>query len=386
MEQYIKDHPRPAEALETTHSAFLAYASSHLPRLPSDLKPEAWDVESSRAYGHILDGGTVSNGGAPGDAEAKIKMHLSTLRAAAEALDADANAMSPETFYAKVGDVLLPYLDTTQKLDIQGDNYHIFTKLTRHWERHFKEDIRSLNCLPPTLLTRVTEYIPENVSFIERLVRKGFAYATSDGSVYFDITAFEKAGNHYARLEPWNRHDTHLQADGEGALTQTAEKKSSADFALWKSSKPGEPSWSSPWGQGRPGWHIECSAMCSDVLGSQIDIHSGGIDLAFPHHDNELAQSEAYWVDEGHEHQWVNYFLHMGHLSIQGSKMSKSLKNFTTIREALDRGWTARSLRIVFLQGGWNHRIEITEDVIAAGRSWEQGVQVSFVLDTFAAH
>lgn len=164
--------------------------------------------------------------------------------------------------------------------------------------------------------------------------------------------AFETAGNHYARIEPWNRNNQRLQRDGEGASTKAIEKRSRNDFALPKASQPGEPSWSSPWGQGRPGWYIERSAMASSRLGSQIDIHSGGIDLAFPHYDNELAQSEA----RGNENrqQWVNYFLYMGHLSIQGSKTSKSLKNFTTIREALGRrDWTPRSLRIVFLLGGW---------------------------------
>lgn len=131
-------------------------------------------------------------------------------------------------------------------------------------------------------------------------------------SVYFDIKAFEAANNSYARLEPWNRNDTDLLADGEGALSKDATgKRSTADFALWKASKPGEPSWPSPWGAGRPGWHIECSAMASDKLGKQFDIHSGGIDLAFPHHDNEIAQSEAYWNrGREHQHQWVNYFLH----------------------------------------------------------------------------
>ena len=131
-------------------------------------------------------------------------------------------------------------------------------------------------------------------------------------SVYFDIKAFEAANNSYARLEPWNRNDAELLADGEGALSKDATgKRSAADFALWKASKAGEPSWTSPWGDGRPGWHIECSAMASEKLGKQFDIHSGGIDLAFPHHDNELAQSEAYWNNEhDHQHQWVNYFLH----------------------------------------------------------------------------
>ncbi len=124
-------------------------------------------------------------------------------------------------------------------------------------------------------------------------------------------------------------NDANLVAEGEGALADLqAQKRSAQDFALWKKSKEGEPSWQSPWGTGRPGWHIECSAMASDVLGETIDIHSGGEDLRFPHHDNELAQSEAYF-DRG---QWINYFLHSGHLHIEGKKMSKSLKNFITIR------------------------------------------------------
>ena len=246
-----------------------------------------------------------------------------------------------------------------------------------------------LNCLPPTITTRVSEFITEIVTFVVQIEKRGFAYATSNGSVYFDIAAFEAAGNCYARLEPWNRNDKSLQADGEGSLTKrTTEKRSDADFALWKASKAGEPSWDSPWGKGRPGWHIECSAMASEVLGGKIDIHSGGIDLAFPHHDNELAQSEAYWVEsssckETHkQHDWINYFLHMGHLSIAGSKMSKSLKNFTTIDDALNNkakgGWTARGLRIVFLLGGWDKRIEVTDDVVARANAWERTIDNFF--------
>lgn len=252
---------------------------------------------------------------------------------------------------------------------VPGDAYEIFTKLTRKYEDHFMRDMRALNILDPDEITRVTEYGQEIADFVEKIVRNKFGYVTPDGSVYFDINQFEKAGNHYARLEPWNRNNKPLQRDGEGALSKSVQKRSPDDFALWKASRPGEPSWPSPWGPGRPGWHIECSAMTSSRLGSQIDIHSGGVDLAFPHHDNVLAQSEAYWSSG---QQWVNYFLHMGHLSIQGSKMSKSLKNFTTVRDALDRGdWTPRGLRIVFLFGGWRDSVEISEELVKASSSWE---------------
>ena len=275
---------------------------------------------------------------------------------------------------------MAPYLDAKLGSSIDSEDHSIFTRLTKEFEGRFFRDVRELNVMDPDTITRVTEYGPEIADFVDKIVANQFGYVTSDGSVYFDIDAFEKAGHPYARLEPWNRNDKDLQADGEGALSQkTSQKHSDADFALWKASKPGEPSWQSPWGKGRPGWHIECSAMASAKLGRQMDIHSGGIDLAFPHHDNELAQSEAYWHSSDKE-QWVNYFLHMGHLSIQGSKMSKSLKNFTTIRKALDRGdWTPRSLRIVFLLGGWRDGIEITDDLVTAGNSWEDKVNNFFL-------
>ena len=350
-----------------------AYLAKNLPKIPGDTLPEEVRSQVQVQYGDVL-GGRSLDGRPPGEREARLKMHIKTVLTASDALK------SLENTDSDVQDILLPYLDSQSGSSIDASDHTIFTKLTKKFEDRFTEDVRALNCLDPDEVTRVTEYGPQIVEFVQKVQENGFAYVTSDGSVYFDIKAFEKAHNTYAKLEPWNRNDKDLQADGEGALTKkTSEKRSEADFALWKSSKPGEPSWPSPWGKGRPGWHIECSAMASDKLGSQIDIHSGGIDLAFPHHDNELAQSEAYWAnpDDKHQHQWVNYFLHMGHLSIQGSKMSKSLKNFTTIREALARGdWTPRGLRIAFLLGGWKEGIEITDDLVKAGSAWEDKLNV----------
>lgn len=374
------------EVVATAKAAYGAYLRKNLPLLPQDLDPGRYAEEAKKAYGAVLEGKSLDSG-VPGDKEAKLKMHLKTASAASEAL-LQGDSLCVTEFYTRTEDILLPYLDSLHGSEIDAQNHSIFTKLTQKFENRFTEDVRALNCLDPDVVTRVTEYGPQIVKFVEKIVENGFAYVTSDGSVYFDISAFERAGNSYARLEPWNRNDKDLQADGEGALTKrNTEKRSDADFALWKSSKPGEPSWPSPWGPGRPGWHIECSAMASDVLGERIDIHSGGIDLAFPHHDNELAQSEAYWSDACHgpshghgQHQWVNYFFHMGHLSIQGSKMSKSLKNFTTIREALSRGdWTPRGLRVVFLLGGWKDGIEITDDLVKAGIAWEDKVNNFFL-------
>ncbi|TYZ61426.1 hypothetical protein PybrP1_005440 [[Pythium] brassicae (nom. inval.)] len=230
--------------------------------------------------------------------------------------------------------------------------------LSSFWEQSFLADMASLGIKMPAVITRVSEYVPEIVEYVERIIRNGYAYE-SNGSVYFDTVAFAQSkGKAYGKLLPENVGQSELLAEGEGSLSAAAatgksDKRSASDFALWKTSKPGEPSWASPWGAGRPGWHIECSAMASDVLkhhaGGQIDVHSGGIDLRFPHHDNEIAQAEAYFDFP----QWVNYFLHTGHLHIEGLKMSKSLKNFVKIQEAL-RDNSSRQLRFLFLLHKYN--------------------------------
>jgi len=163
--------------------------------------------------------------------------------------------------------------------------------------------------------------------------------------------------------------------EGEGSLgIKLSGKKNPADFALWKKSKPGEPQWESPWGYGRPGWHIECSVMASRVLGSNIDIHSGGIDLAFPHHDNEIAQSEAHFDNK----QWMNYFLHAGHLHIDGQKMSKSLKNFVTIQEAL-KNYTANQIRWMFLLHAWDSVLDYKDSTMTEAISVERTFNNFFV-------
>ncbi|GAB7347056.1 hypothetical protein MBLNU459_g3195t1 [Dothideomycetes sp. NU459] len=383
LRQFIADHPAlDASVLDTSKAAFQLYVRKNLSQLPADVEPTAFEAAAEKEYGHVLKGAALANdGSSPGDKEAKIKMHLKTAASAADALSDP--AADSDAFYAKAAGVLLTYLDAQHGSSIDASDHSIFTALTKNYEDRFFSDMNALNVRTPDKITRVTEYGPQIVDFVKQIQDNGFAYE-HEGSVYYDTGAWEASGGVYARLEPWNRNDKDLQADGEGALskdTKTTFKRSSADFALWKASKPGEPSWPSPWGPGRPGWHIECSAMASDVLGKQFDIHSGGIDLAFPHHDNELAQSEAYWAKSGNENkQWVNYFLHMGHLSIQGSKMSKSLKNFTTIREALSKGdWNPRSLRIAFLLGSWKEGLEITPEVIKAGNAWEERVNNFFL-------
>lgn len=234
------------------------------------------------------------------------------------------------------------------------DNMRRTKELSKFWEKSFLDDMALLNIKTPAVITRVSEYVPEIVEFVEGIIKNGYAYE-SNGSVYFDTVAFAQSkGKAYGKLLPENVGQSELLAEGEGSLSAgKTDKRNGSDFVLWKKSKQGEPFWASPWGEGRPGWHIECSAMASDVLkhlaGGKIDMHSGGIDLRFPHHDNEIAQSEAYFNFS----QWVNYFVHTGHLNIEGLKMSKSLKNFVKIQEALMDN-TSRQLRFLFLLHKYN--------------------------------
>lgn len=202
-------------------------------------------------------------------------------------------------------DVLADLIDKREGHTVSDGQ--IFRAHAAFYEEEFISDMKALGVRMPDVMTRVTEYISEIITFVQKIQQKGLAYETN-GSIYFDTRSFTQGGAAYGKLEPWSVGDGKLLTSGEGSLTGKDQKRSENDFALWKNSKPGEPSWPSPWGRGRPGWHIECSAMASELFGDNMDIHSGGSDLRFPHHDNELAQSEAHFGCS----QWVNYFLHSG--------------------------------------------------------------------------
>lgn len=215
-------------------------------------------------------------------------------------------------------------------------------ELSALWEADFLHKMDALNVRRPDKLLRVSQHIPEIIDYIQKIISNQYAYSEA-GSVYFDLQKFQSDGHQYCRL----LNSASQQASAlEASNLQITEKRHQADFALWKSSKPGEPYWHSPWGKGRPGWHIECSAIIQTYLqeNQKLDLHTGGSDLKFPHHSNEIAQGEAHDCS----HNWVNFFLHVAPLTISGLKMSKSLKNFITLEEALSEA-SGEELRLLFL-------------------------------------
>ncbi len=217
-------------------------------------------------------------------------------------------------------------------------------EVARRYEEAFREDMRRLRVLPPDVTPRATEYVEKMVRVIEALVEKGHAYE-AEGDVYFSVTSFPG----YGKLSGRNLEDMRA---GE-RVEVDPRKRHPLDFALWKRAKPGEPAWDSPWGPGRPGWHIECSTMSLEHLGMGFDIHGGGQDLIFPHHENEIAQSEAYTGEE----PFVRYWLHNGFVNISEEKMSKSLGNIVLVRDILER-YDPDVLRMLVLQTHYRSPID----------------------------
>ncbi|MBI5950488.1 MAG: cysteine--tRNA ligase [Chloroflexi bacterium] len=227
-------------------------------------------------------------------------------------------------------------------------------KLSQRYIEDYANDLKSLNVLPATSNPQVSKTMPLIIKFIEGLIQKGHAYAASNGDVYFRVTSDDD----YGRLS--GRKLDEMQA---GARIEVGEAKDHPmDFALWKAAKEGEISWDSPWGKGRPGWHIECSAMNLAELGEQIDIHGGGNDLIFPHHENEIAQSECYTGKE-----FSRYWIHNGMLQLGGEKMSKSLGNMVTIKNFLSKR-EADVMRMLVLNGTYRAPLTFNDDTLDAAQ------------------
>ena len=234
----------------------------------------------------------------------------------------------------------------------------------------FVADMARLNILPPDRMPRATRSLDAIRTLITELEAKGAAYS-ADGDVYFAV--MKHAG--YGKLSGRDLAEQQDNAAGRVATEEGGRKHHPFDFALWKGTKPGEPSWESPWGPGRPGWHIECSAMVREELGDTIDIHLGGADLIFPHHENEIAQSEAATGQE-----LARYWLHNGMVNVGGQKMSKSLGNFTTIRALLDSGVSPMTLRLFTLQAHYRKPLDFTAEALEAAATGWKGLNAALGL------
>jgi len=218
-------------------------------------------------------------------------------------------------------------------------------------------DAGALGIRPATVHPKATEHIAEIIQLITRLIENGHAYATSSGDVYYRVSAFPG----YGKLSGQNMEDRETGASER--LNVETDKEAPEDFALWKAQKPGEPAWDSPWGKGRPGWHIECSAMSMKYLGETFDIHCGGKDLLFPHHENEIAQSEG-----ATGKKYVNYWMHNGFINVDNQKMSKSLNNFFTVRD-IAKEYDLEAVRLFMLSAHYRSPINFSRDQIEAANA-----------------
>ena len=228
-------------------------------------------------------------------------------------------------------------------------------EFTAGWTEQFHKDAKELNMLDPHIEPSAVKHIPEQIQLIEKLIEKGNAYASEDGSVYFSVKSY----SNYGKLTRIDQRDLMSGAGETANDADEYEKDNVCDFVLWKARKPedGDNYWESPWGPGRPGWHLECSAMGMKYLGESFDLHAGGVDLCFPHHENEIAQSEACTGEE-----FARHWFHNEHLMVDGSKMSKSLGNLYTLADIHERGFSAAELRYSLLSGSYRTKINFSFD------------------------
>ncbi len=236
------------------------------------------------------------------------------------------------------------------------------TKFTAGWTEKFHTDCEKLGLLAPHIEPAAVEHIPQQIEMIQTLVKNGNAYASDDGSVYFKISSFPG----YGRLSRLDKRELELgKTQNARSNSDEYEKDGLSDFVLWKGRKPedGENYWSSPWGEGRPGWHLECSAMIQEYLGDTFDLHSGGVDLVFPHHENEIAQSECACGG-----RFAANWFHITHLLVDGGKMSKSLGNLYTLADLAEKGHTAMEVRYVLIGAHYRKPLNFTLDSLSGAR------------------
>ena len=252
-------------------------------------------------------------------------------------------------------DFVQNFTDIDDKMIKRANEEHTTVKdIGDKYIKEYYEDADNLNIERATVNPRATEYITQIIDFVKGLVDKGYAYEV-EGDVYFSTKKF----NGYGKLSGQNIED--LQS---GARINIDERKQDPmDFAIWKAQKPGEPAWESPWGMGRPGWHIECSCMAKNILGDTIDIHAGGSDLAFPHHENEIAQSEALTGKP-----FANYWLHSAFVNVNNQKMSKSLNNFLTARDALGK-FDSDVIRFLMLSAHYRQQLNFSEELLYSAKA-----------------
>jgi cysteinyl-tRNA synthetase len=257
------------------------------------------------------------------------------------------------------------YTDIDDRIIIRANAQGLtFDELAESYIAEYEQEMRELNITPAHIYPRATREIPMIIEMVQALIDKGYAYPVEGGDVYYRV----RKNADYGKLSGRD-----VDAMMAGARVEPGEEKEDpVDFALWKGAKPGEPSWDSPWGPGRPGWHIECSAMSYRYLGATLDIHGGGQDLIFPHHENEIAQSEAFTGVK----PFVRYWMHNGWLTLDEEKMSKSLGNIVTVREALDR-YGADGIRVFVLTSHYRAPLNYSEDALDAGKRAAERLRIA---------
>ncbi len=275
------------------------------------------------------------------------------------------------------------FTDVDDKINARAaESGRTIQEITDETTQWYLDDMRAVGAMDPNFMPRATQYIPQMITMIEDLITKGFAYPDGAGHVLFSVNSYPK----YGALSGRSTDDMIA-----GARVEIADnKRDPMDFVLWKPSDADQPGWDSPWGRGRPGWHIECSAMAKDLLGETFDIHGGGNDLTFPHHENEIAQS---CCASGHAEDgegFANYWLHNEMLQVEGKKMSKSQGNFFTVRDLLDQGIPGEVIRFVFLQTHYRNTMDWTAEKWKAAsntlRKWRtitSGLAPSVIDDEF---